>query len=96
MLETIGWIGGTALAFCGLPQAYKSWKEGHSDGLAWGMLILLFIGALGSLIYVLPLWKIPLILNYVLNLVFVVIISYYKIRPRRGKKMYSKELDDAL
>jgi uncharacterized protein with PQ loop repeat len=81
-LELIGWIGAICFAICGLPQCLKSVSDGHSDGIAWGFLILWFTGEVFTLIYVLPKMDWPLIFNYACNLIFVGIIIRYKFRPR--------------
>ncbi len=83
MLEFIGWLGGILLAICGVPQAYKSWKEGHSDGISWGFIWLWFFGEILVLIYVFPKLLIPLILNYSLNVIVIMVIIWYKWYPRK-------------
>jgi uncharacterized protein with PQ loop repeat len=80
LLEFIGWLGSVAFGICGLPQALKSIKDGHSDGISWGFIFLWLIGEICTLIYVLPQLLLPLILNYVLNLVFLIIIIFYKFK----------------
>lgn len=88
-LEVVGWIGSVAFALCGAPQAMKSYKEGHSHGISWGLLSLWFIGEVCTLIYVIPKSHLPLIFNYLGNLFFVAIIIYYKIYPKhRGGDLY--------
>lgn len=82
-LEVIGWIGSLAFAFCALPQAYHSWKTGKSDGVTWGLIIGWWIGEWCSLIYVLPTFQWPLIANYVGNIIFCGVITYYKIWERK-------------
>jgi len=84
MIETIGWIGSICFALCGAPQAWLSYKQGHSVGVTWSLLILWLIGEICSIIYVVPKGHIPLIVNYLANLVFVAIVLYYKIKPRDG------------
>jgi uncharacterized protein with PQ loop repeat len=83
-METIGWIGSILLAFCGLPQAWESYKTKNSDGLTWGFLIMWGVGEIFTIIYILPKWHWPLIFNYTANLVFISVILYYKIKP--GKR----------
>jgi uncharacterized protein with PQ loop repeat len=83
-METIGWIGSILLAFCGLPQAWESYKTKNSDGLTWGFLIMWGVGEILTIIYILPKWHWPLIFNYTANLVFISVILYYKIKP--GKR----------
>ena len=83
--EIIGWIGGTALAFCGVPQAWKSYKDGHSEGLSMGFIILWLVGELFGLAYILPSNSLPLYFNYGGNLVLVLVILRYKIWPNNVK-----------
>jgi len=82
-METIGWIGSILLAFCGLPQAIESFKTKNSDGLTWGFLIMWGVGELFTIVYIIPKWHWPLIFNYTANIIFISIILYYKIKPRR-------------
>ena len=82
-MEIIGWIGGILLAFCGLPQAIESSKTGKSDGLTWGFLIMWGVGELFTIVYIIPKWHWPLIFNYTANIIFISIIAYYKINPRK-------------
>ena len=87
MIEAIGWVGGILFAFCGLPQAYLSYKQGHSNGVANLLLIMWGLGEVLSLIYVLLKHglDLPLTFNYLMNLFFIVVISYYKFFPRDKK-----------
>jgi MtN3 and saliva related transmembrane protein len=82
-METIGWIGSILLAFCGLPQAIESWRTKNSDGLTWSFLLMWGVGEIFTIIYILPKWHWPLIFNYTANLIFISIILYYKIKPKR-------------
>ena len=82
-METIGWIGSILLAFCGLPQAIESYKTKNSDGLTWGLLIMWGLGELFTIVYIIPKWHWPLIFNYTANIIFISIIAYYKINPRK-------------
>lgn len=81
MLESLGWLGGALLAACGLPQAIKSWRQKHSFGLSIWFLLMWLFGEIFVLIYVLPKWHWPLIFNYSANIVLVLVILYYKLRP---------------
>lgn len=85
-MEWLGWIGGILLALCGLPQAIKSWQDGHSDGISWSFLLMWAIGEVFVLIYIIPSGQLPLILNYTINIIFAVIILKYKVRPNRGNQ----------
>jgi uncharacterized protein with PQ loop repeat len=82
-MEYIGWIGSILLAFCGLPQAIESYKTKNSDGLTWGFLGMWGMGEIFTIIYILPKWHWPLIFNYTANIIFISIILYYKIKPKR-------------
>lgn len=82
-MEFIGWMGSILLAFCGLPQAIESYRTKNSDGLTWGFLIMWGVGELFTIAYIIPKMHLPLIFNYAANIVFISIIVYYKINPRR-------------
>ena len=82
-MEYIGWIGSILLAFCGLPQAIESYKTKSSEGLTWSFLIMWGVGEIFTIIYILPKWHWPLIFNYTANIIFIGIILYYKIKPKR-------------
>ena len=82
-IETMGWIGSILFAVCGLPQAIESIKDGNSDGLTWSFLILWFLGEIFTLPYIIHNGSLPLLFNYSLNFCFVLIILFYKIKPRR-------------
>jgi uncharacterized protein with PQ loop repeat len=82
-METIGWIGSILFAVCGIPQAYHCWKVGNARGLSWGFINCWFFGEVFTLIYVFPKSDWPLIFNYTLNLVFLVVIIKFKIWERK-------------
>ena len=82
-MEFLGWLGSILLAFCGLPQAIESYKTKCSDGLTWGFLFMWFLGELLTFAYVLPKLDLPLIFNYSANIIFLIIIIYYKIKPKK-------------
>lgn len=82
LTELLGWVGSALLAFCGLPQAVESWRTGSSSGVTWGLLVMWGAGEILTLAYVIPKMELPLIFNYVANLLFLTVITYYKIRPR--------------
>lgn len=81
-LGLLGWIGSWCLAVCGVPAAYKSYKDGHSDGLS-GMFVFLWLaGEVLTLIYVAPKKDWPLIFNYLSNISLISVMVYYKLYPR--------------
>ena len=82
-MEVIGWIGAILFALCGIPQAWKAYKDGHSDGLSWSFLLMWFGGEVLTIAYVLTKSDVaPLLLNYILNLVCLLTMLNYKIFPR--------------
>ncbi len=82
-LETIGWIGSILFAICGLPQAIQSIRDGHSRGLNWFFLWAWFLGEVFTIAYVWPKQDYPLLANYFLNMVFLLIMFRYKIYERQ-------------
>lgn len=85
-MELLGWIGALAFAFSAVPQAYKSYKEGHSDGISAGMLSLWLIGEILTIIYVVStVHSLPLIFNYTINLGCLYVIIWYKLPTRLVK-----------
>lgn len=83
-IDIIGWIGASAFAVSGLPQAIKSVKDGHANGVANGMIILWLIGEGAMLMYSGLKYTndFALLTNYVLNAILVLIIARYKYFPR--------------
>ena len=80
LFSIIGLIGAICFALSGLPQAIKSWKDGHSKGIAVGTVWLWLIGEAATLVYTNH--KYPhdyiLLLNYLSNVILVGIIFRYK------------------
>jgi MtN3 and saliva related transmembrane protein len=93
MIEIIGWIGASLLAFCGLPQAIKSFRDGNSDGISWMFILMWGFGELLGLIYIISLGAIPLVLNYSLNLILVSVILWFKMYPRKNNNGISYKKD---
>lgn len=84
MIEVIGWIGSILFALCGLPQALMAWKNKNSDGLSWIFLMMWFFGEVFTFTYVVTKEDVlPLLVNYSLNFVFLLIIMWYKLFPKR-------------
>ena len=82
-LDAIGLAGATALAVSGLPQAVQSWRQGHSDGVSWGLLALWLGGEAAMVAYVLGTTPDPvLLINYGGNLAIVAVIAWFAWRPR--------------
>lgn len=81
-MELMGWIGSFLFAICGLPQAWQSYKQGHSNGLNWFFILAWFYGEILTLGYIWPKQDWPLICNYLINILFILIIIKYKVYPR--------------
>ena len=77
-LDIIGWIGSMCFCLSAAPQAWLSIKQGNAEGVSSGMLTLWLIGEVFSLVYVWPKKHRPLIYNYIINLVFLLVIIFYK------------------
>lgn len=78
LFQICGWLGGILLALCGAPEAYLALKTGDS-ALSWTFLAMWGGGEILILIPVI--FKIKekfLILNYLLNVVFIAIICLCK------------------
>ena len=82
-METIGWLGSILLAFCGLPQAVESYKTKSSEGLTWGFIAMWFVGEILTFIYILPKMDLPLMFNYTANIIFLSIIIFFKLYPKK-------------
>jgi len=80
-METIGWIGAMLFALCGLPEAWRSWRRKRCD-VGWAFLSMWLGGEALTLFYVVAkeglINLMPLIVNYLLNIVFILIMCYYK------------------
>lgn len=83
LIEVMGWVGSTLFAACAFPQAVKTYKDGHAEGLSWLFLLMWFFGEILTAAYVmLTSMSIPLLANYGANFILLVIILKYKIWPR--------------
>ena len=82
-MELIGWVGSFLLTFCGVPMAWQSFKEGHSTGVNMIFLQMWLWGEVFTLIYVAaqPELLIPLIANYIFNIIMILVILKYKYFP---------------
>ena len=86
MIELVGWLSGFFLAICGAPQALKCWQQKHAHGISYFYLILWFLGELLGIIFVLGVpigigTKLPLLANYIANVIFTSIILRYRLWP---------------
>jgi uncharacterized protein with PQ loop repeat len=85
MVELLGWVAGILFAICAVPQAYQSWKDGHSDGVNYVFLYMWLFGEILMQIYVVLKhgMDLPLLVNYWLNTLFILVILKYKHFPVR-------------
>lgn len=80
------WLGTFILVTRGLPQALKSWRDGHSRGLSAQMLWLWLLGSILVLPHLLLLYNVALILVYCANIVFILVMLKYFYFPRESQK----------
>ena len=78
--EEIGYISTVCLGLCAVPLLYKTIKDGHCKGVSGLFIFFWLIGEILGTVYVVPLAKLPLIINYGFNVITVSIIFIYKIR----------------
>jgi len=89
LMEIIGWMGGILFAFCGLPQAIKTYRTQHARDISWWFLWMWVFGEIFTLIYVFDNnmmsgeWQYPLIANYFFNTIIVSFIGYMKWKSER-------------
>lgn len=82
MVEFVGWLSGILFAISAAPEVYRSWKAKQCF-VGWGMLSIWFSGEVLAVVYILNkggFWDfLPLLFNYLSNIVFLAILLYYKI-----------------
>ena len=86
MIESLAWIGSVLLALCGFPMMIKSIRDGHSDGVDATFLWMWIIGEILVWVYVVSRQDWPMIFNYSLNIIFVIVILKYKYFNVKGNK----------
>lgn len=90
-VEVLGWIGAFVLGGCAGPQALKSWRDGHSEGLSLAFLFFWFVGEILMIVYNLEHLgnDVALSFNYGLSLFFLFFIVRYKVCPRKQATIIS-------
>jgi len=83
LIDVCGWIGALSYSIYSIPQAIDAMKRGYTEGLSTGMVLLLFFGALCSLIYILPNFSSPLFYNFSISLMAASTIFKYHFFPRK-------------
>ncbi len=81
-MTLLGWLGSILFAICAMPQAFQSWKDGHSQGMSWGFLLMWLGGEVLTIAYVLPKQDWPLLFNYAANLACLLVILRFKVTQR--------------
>jgi len=80
MIEVLGWLGSTCLALCALPQVIQCVKQKHAKGVSFWFLLLWLLGEIFTMIYVFAQHglDLPLTCNYLINILFIIIIIHYE------------------
>ena len=88
-LESLSWMASWAGTFIlvirGMPQSFKSWKDGHSKGLSAAMLWLWFAGSSLLLPHLFLHQEWLLVSVYVANILCIFVMLKYFYFPRRLK-----------
>lgn len=79
-MEYIGYISSLFLGLCSFPLFWKTIRDGHCKGMPALFIIAWFIGDILGCVYILPMGKLPLYLNYGFNTMMAGTMLYYKIR----------------
>jgi uncharacterized protein with PQ loop repeat len=86
IIDLIGTIGAACLAASGIPQARKSIKDGHSNGVSHGLIWLWLIGEACVFLYVLfTSFDLLLLFNYLSNFLIVSVVAFYKYKNKKNK-----------
>lgn len=80
----LSWIGSILLALCGFPETIRTIRDGRCH-IGWGMLIMWYLGELLTLYHVIfNIKDAALSFNYILNVILISIMLFYKIRTQLG------------
>ena len=74
-----GWVCSICFMFSGLPAVISAFQTGISE-IHNGTLALWTLGEICAILYILPRRDIPLLANYSVNIVFIVILWWFKIK----------------
>ena len=85
LVDICGWVGSLSYSIYSIPQAIDAMKRGSTEGVSNGMVLLLFFGALCSLIYIWPNFSSPLFYNFSISLIASSIIVRYHFFPKKLK-----------
>ena len=84
MVELLGWITAICSIVKSIPQAWMSYKDGHSRGLSTSSLIIWMIGLTCGTFYIQHKDAAPLLINYLINSVCCVIMIKHKYWERNS------------
>lgn len=80
--DVVGYLGAFLLAICGSFEAFRSFRNKRCD-VGYGLLLSWLIGEILLVIYNFLAMDIPLFINYTANIVFILIMLYYKVFPKK-------------
>lgn len=84
-MEIFGWLSSLFFCICGIPQAYKCYKEGNAQGLSFTFILTWLLGEIFGLIYISQLrpYPWPLFFNYLISSISTLVILFYYVKPRK-------------
>jgi uncharacterized protein with PQ loop repeat len=80
MIDIIGWIGAIAFSVCAVPQAIEAFKN-KKCYINKTFLRLWLTGEVFTLAYAIGIGAKPMIVNYIVNGICLIIITYYNKSP---------------
>jgi uncharacterized protein with PQ loop repeat len=80
-IELIGYMSSILLGFCGLPAAIESIIKKQCN-IPYSLIIPWYLGEICATIYLLGTEISPLIWNYLVNIILISIMIYYKVRKK--------------
>lgn len=85
MSDAIGWAGSIFFAISAAPQAWKSYKDGNSDGLAWWFLLLWLAGEICYITATLVKFGLVgwMMFNYIFGTMFLLMLIWFKLNPEK-------------
>ncbi len=91
MINAIGWIGAFLMSFCGIPEAVRSYKNKNCCA-GWGLLGMWGSGEVLLMIYICFKWDAALFFNYVVNILCIATLIYFKVTgEKNGKNKQEKK-----
>ena len=89
LIDLVGFAAQILFISSAAAQAWRSWLDGHSDGISHGWILMLIIGLGSMIMYVVSKigFDLVLLLGYTGQMFFVLVVASYKYWPRRGIKL---------